>query len=33
MPIISADIIKTIDESERCDTGCFSWDKVIAKCN
>ena len=33
MPIISIEIMKKIDERERCDTRCLSWDEVIAKCN
>ena len=33
MPIISVEIMKTRDESERCDSRCLYWDEVIAKCN
>ena len=33
MPIISVEIMKTIDERKRCDTMCLQWDEVIAKCN
>ena len=27
MPIISIDIMKIIDERERCDPQCLSWDE------
>ena len=33
MPIISIEIMKTIDERERYDQGVLKWDEVIAKCN
>ena len=33
MLIISAEIMKTIDERERCDEGVLQWDEVIAKHN
>ena len=33
MPIIHVEIMKTINERERCDARCLLWDEVIGKCN
>ena len=33
MPIIHVVIMKTINERDRCDVRCLSWDEVIGKCD
>ena len=33
MLINSQEIMKAIDERERCDERCVVWDEEIAKCN